>query len=313
MGGFVAKLDGDGTHVWSLSIPGGGYQAVASVAVDDQGYVALVGNALGDFDLGTQHFVTQGSDAYAALLDPAGSVVWSRKLGGPSGQWVESVAFTPERDMVIGGGYYKELQIDGQAWESMGGSDGFVARLDAEGNVLWVRSYGPTGDQSVVAVAVASDGIFVLGEFKSEIDMGVSSAAVDGMGSIFLTKLDDVGVPQWGFAYGDASLQIAGGLVATPLGNVLVAGDYGGTLDFGNASISTADATDAFVVKLGGDGIALWTQQLSGPGAQHVVALASDADGNVLLGGGYDDVTAIDEATLSPVDDSDGFVALLAR
>lgn len=56
-----------------------------------------------------------------------------------------------------------------------------------------------------------------------------------------------------------------GNSVATDkFGNVYVIGNYGGTIDFGNGSLSLRGANDIFVVKYGSSGVFSWVQRISG-------------------------------------------------
>lgn len=85
---FVAKLDSDGTFDWAQGIGGEGESGRGrDVTVDGYGDVYVIGQLRGtaDFDpgLGSLPMTAQGfSDAFAAILDQNGALVWAGLSGG---------------------------------------------------------------------------------------------------------------------------------------------------------------------------------------------------------------------------------------
>jgi hypothetical protein len=67
--------------------------------------------------------------------------------------------------------------------------------------------------------------------------------------------------------------------------NVITAGSFEGNLDLEGARLSSEDESDIFVTKHGPDGNLLWAQRIGGAGAQFGMAVAADADGNVIVTG----------------------------
>lgn len=81
----------------------------------------------------TGSFGAGGSDIYLFVVDGAGDVIWSRTIGGPGIEVAADMLVLDDGGLLIAG-----------TTTSMGtgGYDGHLVRTDAEGAVLWQRTYG---------------------------------------------------------------------------------------------------------------------------------------------------------------------------
>lgn len=94
---------------------------------------------------------------------------------------------------------------------------------------------------------------------------------------------------------------------ATPDGDVILVGHFGGEVSLGSSTLTTA-STDAFIVKLDGEtGDVVWSLQLGDPEATttriEATAVAVDPNGNILVGGrftGFTEVSFDEISALSP-------------
>jgi hypothetical protein len=84
----------------------------------------------------------------------------------------------------------------------------------------------------------------------------------------------------WAKVFGDADEQHATAIAADPQGNVLLGGNFSGTIDFGGGPLS---GPGSFVTKLDPTGQYLWSEKYAG---EALTGLAVDSSGNVLVGGG---------------------------
>jgi hypothetical protein len=105
-------------------------------------------------------------------------------------------------------------------------------------------------------------------------------------------------------------------VAADAAGNVIVAGSFRLSLDFGGGhalAAPDADGSDAFILKLGPDGSYLWSKQIGGPGEQEIEAVGVDATGNLFFAGGFDTQIDYGDGSIPSVAQSqDVFVIKLA-
>lgn len=258
-------------------------------ALDSQGNTIAVGDFEGTVDFGGGGLVSAGgADTFLLKVDPMGAHVWSKKFGTAGLQSVQSVAITAMDEIVIAGYFQTTINFGGTNLTSAGGSDMFVAKFDAAGTHMWSVKFGSaTDDQLALAVAVDAAGdVYFTGSFLGTMTVGSSLASAGGA-DIILAKLNGAtGAALWGKKFGDAAIDQAGRAITVDgQGNVLIAGAFDGTVDFGGGPMTTAGSTDAFVAKFDPTGAHLFSRAFGDAGVQLGRGVAADVMGNFVLVG----------------------------
>jgi hypothetical protein len=119
------------------------------------------------------------------------------------------------------------------------------------------------------------------------------------------------GTPVWSKRAGDAAGQHPWGLAVGAGGDILVVGDFTGTIDLGGCPLSKAAGSGLFVAKLDSSGACLWSKSGGDAGSQFALAVALDPAGNVLVSGDFTDAMDLGGCPLSDVGGADLFVAKL--
>jgi Beta-propeller repeat len=70
-------------------------------------------------------------------------------------------------------------------------------------------------------------------------------------------------------------------------GNVVVAGYFGGTANFGGGSFTSSGGNDIFVAKYASDGSYVWAKRFGGTGSDYGYGVAVDGSGNVVVTGNF--------------------------
>jgi hypothetical protein len=210
-------------------------------------------------------------------------------------------------------GAFSGSQVLGErALESHGARDVYVAELSADGDVLSAFALGGTEDDDVQSLNVDALGNLVvsgpgLGTQKLAPDgsllwqsafVGPSAVAASGAvwvtgetaGDVQLVELSDAGALLQQRSFGDAALQQGEAIAVDAAGNVLLAGTFDGSIDFGSGVLSkssTACSSDAwcatfgFVAELDANGGARWATSL-GP-LRSVGGVIADGAGNAVV------------------------------
>jgi hypothetical protein len=155
-------------------------------------------------------------------------------------------------NVFLTGSFQGSMQVGNQTLQSAGGSDVFLAKLDAGGNPQWAKSFGNAADQAAYAVATDAAGNVVLtGGFVGSINFGGTTLQSAGLDDVFVAKLDPDGNHLWSGSAGDAAEQDGYAIAVDPSGNVIVSGIFSGSVDFGNGALTNVPPTDAamFLVK----------------------------------------------------------------
>ncbi|MDI1478028.1 hypothetical protein [Polyangium sp. y55x31] len=193
------------------------------------------------------------------------------------------------------------------------GIDPFVVAVNASGAVKWARAFGDEQVQLANAVAAGPDGwIAVAGEASGVVEFGGGPRTASGA-DVFVAILDSEGKHIWSRVYGDAAPQAAYG-VAFAGGDVVVAGEFDGSLDFGlgNGALQSAGGGDAFVARLSGvDTNAKWSVKLGDDALlQRAYAVAVGPSGEIAVTGTFAGSITIADTTLTSLTSVDAFLVV---
>lgn len=286
---FVAKLDPNGSFLWSRSFGDMSAQAGQGVAVDAQGSVVATGyfNGASDFGGGT---LTSGgsSDVFVVKLSAGGDHLWSKGFGGAGIQSGQGVAIDGMGNVLLTGYFNGSIDFGGGALASVGNADVFIAKLSPTGDHVWSKGFGDVQAQSGQAIAVDPSGdVIVVGTFSGAVDFGGGLLASAGGSDLFVVKLSADGDHLWSRSFGDGAAQLAQGVAVDAFGNVIVTGVFAGTVDFGGGPLVSKGSSDLFTVKLDASGAHVWSKQFGDDGVQSSATITVDNLGNLLLTGGF--------------------------
>ncbi|HTN89792.1 MAG TPA: hypothetical protein VL242_39225 [Sorangium sp.] len=282
-----------GTYEWSIRIGENGENGDKEglgVAFDGEGNILVAGSFTGA--LGSTPSLGS-NDGFITKLKPSGDTYanWPRTFGGPGTDRCSVVARDADNNVIMAGTFDGDANIGGMSFHSMGSTDVFVAKLDPQGNVIWVASISGVNPELVNGIAVDSENnIVVAGEIGTTATLRDSMARTtrmtgEGGGDIFVVKLGGAGGLLWDSHFGNTSPQAALDVAITPDDDIVVVGRSTGTVNFGRFVLSATDQ-DAFVAKLDGTtGEPSWAKIFGGSMEQEFAGVAADREGNIVVGG----------------------------
>lgn len=241
-------------------------------------------------------------DMLITKRNPQGDILWVNQLGGPSAivqTWSLSVDATG--NVYISGTYHGTVDFDSGvgSWElTTEIVTGFLLKLNASGNFLWVKSIG----HAVYPHATDKDSgnnIYLTGTFTGTVDFdpgaGEFNMSAGNGTAYFILKVSANGNFQWAKKLvGSADYSFPGNIGVDGENNVYITGEFLGSIDLdpgpGSVIVSSGNYTSTFIVKVSPAGNYLWSQQLtsSSPSATHVNAIDFDQDDNLYLTGRFD-------------------------
>jgi fibronectin type 3 domain-containing protein len=268
-----------------------------AIAADSAGNSYVTGDFNGSAAFGSITLNSAGTrDVFVAKYGVNGTVAWAKRFGGPYDDIGESIAVDASGNVVVTGRFQGTADL-GAGMASAGGYDIFLAKYSGiDGRLLWSKRIGGTGSDEGAAVAVDSSGnIFLTGQFFGSVDFGGGAATnASSYVQAFLAKYSTDGAFVWAKRFGKllATAPATSGsgrsVAVDPSGNVIMAGNYYGAVDFGSGPLSVFGGTDVYVGKFAGsDGHCLWSKGFGDPSDQHATSVASDVAGNVILTGDF--------------------------
>jgi hypothetical protein len=281
---FVRKLDAQGTVLWTSLFPSD-FALPFDVAVDSTGSLYVGGQFSGPLDLDGDVLTAGGSnDAFLLKIDPAGEVLWSRNLGGKLAN-VYGIAIAPNDDVVIAG-EYRGASVAWGLPDAGEEHDGYVARFDPSGAVLWSRGIASDGDVDDALCSSVSvddaDNVAVGGYFGGTIDLG-GGPLTSAVSNPFAARFDASNGHIWSMQW-DSETAGRPHVHAAAGGVTHVSGSLAGASVFAGKAL-TASGVGVLLASVNPDGTLLDAEVLGSNGASWADSLALDPSGFRIING----------------------------
>lgn len=144
---YLIKTDSTGIHQWSRSI---------GTSNNDAAYTIEISNDANYFVAGFSNWNLQkGYDGYLIKADNLGNVIWTKNYGGTDWDFIYNSCMMPDGGLILCGETYSQ---------SNGGADGYLIRTDSNGDTLWTKKIGTTGNDAFYSVEQKSNRIYVVGK-----------------------------------------------------------------------------------------------------------------------------------------------------
>jgi outer membrane protein assembly factor BamB len=146
---LFAKVKPNGTLHWAMEYEANQISMGYSVIEKKEGGFLVLGNTnISKTDL----------EIFIMSIDENGKMLWAKTYGGLKFESAADIVETPDGGFVATG-----------ITESFGSgaSDVLLFKIDAKGNILWSKTYGGKNEEYPSKIALAKDGIVVVGSSAS--------------------------------------------------------------------------------------------------------------------------------------------------
>ncbi|MCX6565539.1 MAG: SBBP repeat-containing protein [Candidatus Aminicenantes bacterium] len=206
---------------------------------------------------------------------------WNTFLGGISADMISGIAVDPLGNIYVAGESAMPWGSPIRAHSDR--MDAFVAKLNANGNLLWNTFLGGTPTDWGRDIAVDQFGnVYVAGYSDGTWGSPVRAFSGDN-DDVFVAKLNTYGMLQWNTFLGGTDKDVGYGLAVDTIGNIYVSGDSWAS--WGSPIRAFSGNDDAFVAKLDASGNLSWNTFLGGTDKDVGYGLAVDTIGNVYVTG----------------------------
>ena len=254
---FLVRYDANGNELWARSYGGVSAEYGEEVATDADGNAYIAGRFYDYVDMNNGFSLSDPGGnygGYLAKVDSFGNTQWVRGLVGSSTDYIMDVdadaagnvyiaAYSASTDAVFGG---VPLGSDDGSYDS------YVAKLDAFGNLQWIKQLGGPDSDFARGISVSDNGdVYVTGYCRDSImvdgNLFVAGASYDG----FVFGFSSAGVYQSGQLISGGNNNYSFGIDARGLNDVMVAGYFTGTAYVAGDSVVSAGSNDIFLMNLG--------------------------------------------------------------
>jgi hypothetical protein len=321
---LIAKFSSKGQPLWCKS--GGGYYEdhAMTISLDKFGNSYVAGFFKDTLWFGSgKMLVGKGMATYNMFLakfDSKGNVVWAKPIAGSnytSPNEGHAMASDVGGMTTIASYYQGDAVFDGTTLSSKGAYAFFIARYNADGKMLWVRS--SNGDRSsVVGKALAVDkkgNCYATGTFTMTTAFDTTTLTSRNLGypDMFLAKYNSSGELQWVRQTSGFGSKSPFDAAVDAEGNPYVFGTFRDTAIFGKISLSGIGTENIFLIKYNQSGEPQWAKQVGREGILFGKAMRIDKDGDVFMTGNFTDTAEFGKARIEAKQNTqDMFFAMLS-
>lgn len=282
---FVAKLTSGGGLVWNTFLNSNDTGYDGGIAVNATGDVFVVGSSFQSWGTPVRPFAGP-PDVFVAKLDSNGARSWNTFLGSSSyGDDGHGIGTDGAGNVLVVGTSSFSWGSPLVPISSPGSIEGFAAKLDGNGHLLWNTFLGTDGGAEDYAEDIVADGdgnSYVAGTSKggswgSPIRPYVHYDA-------FVAKLSGSGALVWNTFLGSSDWDSARDVTLDSRGHVFVAGSSWGDWGPGAAGYHEGGA-DAFLAELDGAGNLLANAFRGASDDDHGEGVAVDDAGRIFVAG----------------------------
>jgi hypothetical protein len=256
-----------------------------------------------------------------ALDAATGATKWTVVFDSTEWSIATSIAMLGD-DAIVAGSFGGTLRASSHVVSSAGGSDGFIARIRASGELAWLIRLGGAGADGVQGVATRTadagdpkrERIAIAGSFTAGAELGgVALPAYDDRvpwGDAFIAELDGTGARRWQTTIGGRGDDAVAGVAIDAENRVIVAASGKEVIHVGSAQLVTQGESDGVVAWFGAGGEKGAAVLVGGMDFDGLRAISAVGD-KVVVGGFFSGSIKLAERTLTAGGGDDAFLASL--
>jgi len=271
------------TYIFSVALTlskcfGGTYNDYLNsiVQTSDGGYMAVgdMNSTDGDFSANHGEY-----DGWIIKVDSNGNKLWLKCFGGTSTDLLRSIIQTSDGGY-IAGGYTRS--VDGDISGSRYSLDGWIIKLDSNGNKLWSKCFGGNGNDYLNSIIQTADGGYIAaGETLS--NDGDFSEHHGGYTDGWIIKFDSNGNREWSKCFGGSDDDSLKGIIQLSDGGYIAVGN---TMSIdGDFSEHHGGRTDGWIIKVSSAGNREWSKCFGGNGNDYLNNITQTSDGGYIAVG----------------------------
>jgi hypothetical protein len=213
---YLVRINGVGDTIRTRAYGGSNYDEASYVhPTSDSGFVIAAN---------TYSFGPGGQNVWILKINPNLDTLWTRTYGGSGEDYAISVQQTMD------GGY---VFVGATNSFGAGAYDVYVVKTASNGDILWTRTYGGTGNEAGFSIQQTFDGGYIVA--------GNTDSFGAGGQDFFVIRTDGLGNTLWTQAYGGSNNDFAGPITQTADSGYVVVGT---TSSFG------AGGKDIYAIKI---------------------------------------------------------------
>ena len=273
--GWIIKVDSDGNKVWSNCLGGSGNDAFFKIIETADGGFMIVGVTMAT----NGDFTDEGSsfDGLMIKLSSTGEKVWAKTFGGLYTDYLWDVVQTSDNGYIAVG---HTASNDGDIQGFQGINDGWIIKVDSNGNKLWSKCFGGTsGDYLYSIVKTSDNGYVAAGKTYS---YGGDILDNHGKWDGWIIKINSTGEKVWSKCFGGSSTDYLNNIATTSDGGFIAVGET----ESNDGDLSGNHGQwDGWIIKINSTGQKVWAETYGESGKDYLTDIIQASDGGYMASG----------------------------
>lgn len=212
---------------------------------------------------------------------------WGHSYGGTMGDAVSVVLPLQDKGYLLCGYTYSPADgdLNQPNWDgSLITCDYWIIKVDNNGNKLWERRYGGTGDDGLLDAIETNDQGFVLAGGAYSGQNGDKTDPIRGMSDYWIVKIDSSGNMLWNKGFGGIGMDMLPSIGLTNDGGFMLMGRSDSPVS-GDKTAANHGSIDYWIIRTDSLGNKLWDKAYGASGFDAIFSSAVTRDGGCILGG----------------------------
>ncbi|MFD1602722.1 T9SS type B sorting domain-containing protein [Flavobacterium artemisiae] len=276
--GIIEKFDPDGKRLWGTYYGGQDYNTITGIKTDHQNNILITGSTQSKINISTigsyKPTLDGYTDAFVAKFNSSGVRMWGTYFGGEGGEIANALALDDNDNIYITGSTTSRTNISvnnnfqTQLNESptSSNSDGFLAKLNSGGNLIWSTYIGGEAQEDLKAIAVRNNTIALGGYSSSFTNIATPGVFQEAHNEIthpdgIVYKFSTNGQRKWSTYYGGEQVDYIYSIEIDDEDNIYIGGETASKINMtspGSFDSSNPFLYKGFFAKLNNNGQRVW-------------------------------------------------------
>ena len=212
-------------------------------------------------------------DIWVVKMNKTGSLEWQKTLGGSKSDQGACIQQTADSGYILTG---STQSSDGDVINNYGGMDGWIVKLDNEGNIQWQKTFGSINDDQLFSIQQTTDGGYITAGYT------VLYGPVHYGKEFWVLKIDNSGNMLWQKTFGGSGDDIGYSIQQLNDGEFIVAG--GSQSNNGDVT-GNHGYEDVWLIKLDSEGNLIWQKSLGGTNDDFANYVQQTKEGGYIVSG----------------------------
>lgn len=184
---------------WSRSYGSTGNESINCIATDSKNGIYATSRFSGDLQVGTYNFTSMGGQDFILMKhDTSGNLIWAKAFGGTGNDIETALSTDADGNVLVGGHFDGTINFDAFSLTSSGSLDGFVAKINSSGTVIWVKKVGGNDWDIIDVLKCYRNDIYIGGRyFSTDFSIDGNVLTKTHAQHNFLARLNDNGIGLW--------------------------------------------------------------------------------------------------------------------